>query len=1610
MELKGLLEQFERRFGTQRNKGTAFEDLILHYMKLDPVYANDIDDIWMWKDFPHRGAIGDTGIDLVAKTYAGDFWAIQCKFYSKDTQIAKGDVDSFLSTSSKTFSVDGVKTKFSHRYFVTTTDNFSKNAADSLKDQDPAVSVIGMEELLNSPINWDQFAKTDTLVLNDKYSPRPHQRAAIDDVIKGFKTYDRGKLIMACGTGKTFTSLRLAEEYLDGKGNILFLVPSIALVNQTLTEWAAQSNYSFRALVVCSDTKASKNEDSTEMIDDLIIPSTTDIHALKRWVDLNSFETSLVPENKRMNYVFSTYQSIEKVAEMQRETGFHFDLIICDEAHRTTGAKLANSDESYFMKVHSNDFIKADKRLYMTATPRVYGNSVKDKAKENDAVLCSMDDESLYGPEFHCLTFGQAVQQGLLTDYKVLILAIDEEYVKRELQGLLTDGNHEISLDDATKIMGCWKGLSKVSIDENDISFKADPSPMKRVVAFTNRIKDSKALVNMFQDVQNYMNDHHSLTAEQLQKVEIQHVDGTMNAVEKKKEINWLKENTDDNVCRILTNARCLSEGVDVPALDAVMFLNPRSSVVDIIQSVGRVMRRAQGKLYGYIVLPIGISATEEADKALDNNDKYKIVWDVLQALRSHDDRFDNTINKINLNKTRPDQIKVIGIGSDKRGEQDSDTGAKKAKKEVEQMTLDLQSLEDWQNSIYAKMVKKVGSRLYWERWAKNVGEIAQRYIERIRLLLDQHDKKIDSAMLDFVAGLQNNLNSSITQDDAIEMLAQHMITKPIFDALFGDYEFVQSNPVSKSMERMLTILDNHSMEAEKEGLEKFYESVKKYVGGIDNNEGKQRIIIELYDKFFKVALPKEVEKLGIVYTPVECVDFIINSVEKLLNNEFGKSLSDKGVHIIDGFTGTGTFIVRLIQSGIIKKDALLYKYTNEIHANEIVLLAYYIAAINIEEAFHEISDSKQYIPFEGIVLTDTFQLYEGWKDDEWTQAINEEVLPRNSKRAKKQRELPITVAISNPPYSVGQKSQNDNAQNLSYPNLDKRIASTYALHSSANLKKNLYNSYIRAFRWASDRLNDQGIIAYITANGWLEGNDMDGFRYAIQHEFDKAYIFNLKGAIRGRKGDDAKKQGQNIFNIITGVAITLLVKNHNAKDHNCEIYYSEIEDYKNRAEKLHILKNTNNYENLEFIKIIPNAENDWINKRSKSYGKLIPLSASEANTGEIGVFINKSPGIASGRDAWVYNFSKKKLSETINAMIDEYNNQLHMYQRTLSDNPNTRFETIMNLNPCEICWTDNLKKYIHRGLEIPHVRDFRKVIYRPFQKEFVAFSGEVLERKSRQRDYFPDDSQTNLLITLPGKGGVKAFYSLMVDTIRDYDTFGGTQCYPLYTYEELKVFSLLDDEKYIRKSNINPKFVRFLSSKLSLEKVNDIDVFYWIYAVLNSKKYQIEFESDLKKTAPRVPLPKTSSVFYDLVKYGKELAQLHIEYENQPRLPGITVVESTSLTNNQESYYKVTKMSFPKKNKETDKSTIIFNENIIIKSIPIDAYNFIVNGKSAIEWVMERYQLSIDKKSGIVNDPNDWCDEVNDKKYILNLLLSIITISVRSIEIIKKIDESLEL
>ena len=1615
MAFNSILDKYRAEAFSKRDQGDRFERLMKAYLLTDPKYAQNFEKVWLWGEFPFKDDFGgkDTGIDLVALTKDKEYWAIQCKFYGENARIDKSSLDSFLSTSSKSFEDENANTvSFSIRLWISTSNNWSSTAEDTIKNQNPEVIRISLQNLIDAPVDWEKLANdiTGEEARTAKKVLRAHQEEALQKTHEYFKDHDRGKLVMACGTGKTFNSLRIAEHETDGQGFVLFLVPSIALLGQTLNEWYADAKETIHAICICSDSKITKNRKKLEDIDtssivDLAYPASTDVENVLR-------QFAKIEKNKPegLTVVFSTYQSIDVIAEAQKELAkqnsafSEFDLIICDEAHRTTGVTLSNSDDSAFVKVHKNDFLKAKKRLYMTATPRLYDENSKSKAAEASAVLCSMDDEDLYGKEIYRIGFGEAVERDLLTDYKVLVLTLNENDISPSVQKMIAGKEHEINTDDATKLIGTINALSKQILGDEGIIKTTDPEPMRRAVAFCQNIAISKSISETYNTVTDeYISDLPKEKQSEMQSISSRHIDGTMDATKKSELLAWLKEDPKEKECKVLTNVRVLSEGVDVPSLDAVLFLSARNSQVDVVQSVGRVMRKSPGKKYGYIIIPVVVPSNVETEKALDDNERYRVVWTILNALRAHDDRFNATVNKIELNKKKPNQILVgrPAVSFDENENPVYDDSENSDTRDIAK-NFELQ-FEELQSVVFAKMVQKVGDRRYWEQWAKSVAEIAQRQKDRITKLIERNEK-YKKEFESFLEGLQKNINTAVTETEAIEMLSQHIITKPVFDALFENYSFVKNNPVSKSMQAMLDLLQEQNLEKDAESLEKFYDSVKSKAKGINNAEGKQKVIIKLYDEFFKTAFPKMVDQLGIVYTPIEIVDFILQSVNDVLKKEFGREISDENVHVLDPFTGTGTFIVRLLQSGLIQKNDLERKYKNELHANEIVLLAYYIAAINVENVYHdalkELKQKDSYAPFEGIVLTDTFQLNETDNND-----FLSKMFPENSERVQKQKNAPIQVIVGNPPYSIGQKSANDNAQNQAYPKLDSRIAETYAAQSSAGLNKSLYDAYIKAFRWSTDRLDPKhgGIIAFITNGGWLDGNSADGFRKTIEKEFSSIYVFNLRGGIRGKSGESARKEGQNVFDIMTGVSITLLVKNPNIKTEKAKIHYHDIGDYLNREEKLKIVQDFKSFANIPLEELKPNEHGDWINLRNDNFQNYIPLAPEKKFDVKTQSFFNLNViGVSTNRDTWVYNFSNEKVTENMKRMIAFYNEQNNDYAEAKIKNQNLKVEDFIDTNPQKISWTVNLKKDLE-GNKIHFFKqeEIKTSLYRPFAKQNLYFDKPFIERPGLNSQLFPTPKTENLLIC------VSAHYKdgtvLMADQITDLHFNGDTQAFPLYYYEENKTIQkgLFDDvssdssSNYTRRDAVSD-FILDRAKKQYGKNVSKEDIFYYVYGFLHSKEYRETFANDLKKMLPRLPLVDDVRDFWAFSKAGRALAELHLNYESVEAYKEVVVKGAESQN------FEVEKMRFPKGEKARDfPSTIHYNHSISIENIPKKAYEYVVNGKSAIEWIMERYQITIHKDSKIKNDPNDWAKEHNQPRYILDLLLSIINVSVQTVDIV---------
>ncbi len=1615
MSFQKILDKYRKISFTEKDKGTRFERLMQAYLKTDPKYAFKFKHVWLWEEFPAKNDLGgsDTGIDLVALTHEGDYWAIQCKCYQESTVIDKPAVDSFLATSSRKFKDEQLRTVgFAVRLWISTTNKWGPNATGAIKNQNPPVTRINLYELQEAPVDW---AKLESGIHGEKSritdrQIKPHQKEALEKAHEYYKTNDRGKLIMACGTGKTFNVLRIAENETNGKGTILYLVPSISLMGQILREWTTYAQEPINSICICSDPEVSlsklKNEDTDSFsVVDLALPASTNVHDIIR-----QFRHYKLNGNKGMTVVFSTYQSIEVISSVQKKLRKElpeideFDLIICDEAHRTTGVTLKGDDESAFIKVHDNDFIKAKKRLYMTATPRLYSDDIKSKAAQADAVLCSMDDLAMYGEEIYRIGFGEAVEKDLLTDYKVLILTLSDKDVPPAVQKMIADKESEINTDDASKLIGCINALSKQILGDEGIIKDSDPEPMKRAVGFCQSIAVSKKITATFNTATSaYITSLPEDKKSSMVVLDSKHIDGTMSAPQRDELLGWLKEDINENECRVLTNVKCLSEGVDVPSLDAVLFLSARNSQVDVVQSVGRVMRKAPGKKYGYIIIPVVVPTNVDAAQALDDNERYKVVWTVLNALRAHDDRFNATVNKIELNKRRPDNILVgrpeysFNDDGSPIGWQEDGALYETSKDISRQLALQFEQL---QNVVFARMVLKVGDKRYWEQWAKNVAEIAERQVERINRLIKDEGKH-QKAFEKFLAGLQKNINPSITDQEAIEMLSQHVITRPVFEALFEGYSFVKQNSISVSMQRMLDLLEEQAIEKDTETLNKFYESVKMRAAKIDNAEGKQRVIIELYDKFFKTAFPKMVERLGIVYTPVEIVDFIIYSVNDVLKKEFGRSLSDENIHILDPFTGTATFIVRLLQSGLIEEKDLRRKYQSEIYANEIVLLAYYIAAVNIENAFHDVMKIDDFLPFDGICLTDTFQLGE----TEDGEKLFSEMFPHNSRRVQRQKKAPLKVIFGNPPYSIGQKSANDNAQNQAYPKLDAKVANTYTKESSAGLNKSLYDPYIKAFRWGTDRLDKTGgIICYVSNAGWLDGNSTDGFRKCLEKEFSSIYVFNLRGDAR-TQGELRRKEAGGVFGSgsRTPIAITLLVKNPGAKTEKAVIHYHDVGDYLSREEKLAIVKNFNSVSNLQmkWETLKPNEHGDWLNQRNDLFDTFVPIAPEKKfDVKSPSYFVTYVIGVATNRDAWVYNFSRKEIEKNMKRIIEFYNEQQKGFKEVKIKSHKTTVADFIDTDAKNISWTVNLKKDLEKGIE----HDFNKNeivtgLYRPFTKQNLYFDKPFIERPGLSPKVFPTPKCSNLVITTSGIGASKEFSVLITDCIPDLQVQFNGQYFPLYYYEERgkdspTLFEASGGTDFVRRDGISD-FILERGKKMYGKNVTKEDIFYYIYGVLHSSEYRETFTSDLKKVLPRLPMSDDVREFWAFSKAGRQLAELHLNYESVPPYNGVEVIGNDS------GFYAVEKMRFPKKDQ---KDTIIYNSHITITNIPAKAYEYVVNGKSAIEWIMERYQVTVHKESGIKNDPNDWAKEIGNTRYILDLLLSIINVSTQTVDIVNSL------
>ncbi|MYC64655.1 MAG: DEAD/DEAH box helicase [Caldilineaceae bacterium SB0661_bin_34] len=1545
--------------------GRAFERLMRTALTKEPGILGDrFEQVWLWGEWPECDG-PDTGIDLVAKEREGGYCAIQCKFFDPHRPVPKKAIDSFIAASEPL--------RYTSRLIVNTGGAIRGNTLRQLQASPKPCRVLQTPELDSWNVDWLRFVDDPEALEfaeREPYTPHSYQQAAIDKVCEGFATHDRGQLILPCGTGKTAVTLWIAERLVGKGGHVLYLVPSIALMAQTMREWSEQKRLSLRYLGICSDTRAGRNDEDTSLLE-LDYPVTTDPEKIQVGLGQERPEALTV--------VFCTYQSLPLVAAAQIKGAPAFDLAVCDEAHRTTGVEDAavnqkdNREVSPFRLVHDASRIRARKRLYTTATPRIYTSAAQSRAAANrELEVYSMDDERVYGPVFHRMAFSEAIEGDWLTDYRVIILTLKPGQVSVALENLLaTEKESGLNLDDAVKLLGCWDALADPEGVLSDRNVTGDQhNPLLRAITFTNTIRTSKMVETHWQDVVDIVrrqtDEEHQAS---LLPLEVKHVDGTQNSLDRQRKLAWLQtEDTDDRIrCRVLTNARCLTEGVDVPALDAVLFLAPRKSQVDVVQAVGRVMRKAEDKQMGYIILPVVISEDEDPTAALDNNQTFQVVWSVLRALRSHDDRFDLEINSLDLNRNPSGRIKIINGGNgsgDDEGNGDD---------RISQLALDL-VYRIPPGAIYAKVVEKCGDRKYWPQWAEDVARIADRIRVRVAGLIDNPERiTLRREFQRFLDDLRRTLHRELGEDDVVSMIAQHLVTGPVFQALFADYDFAALNPVSRALDRLVELLETEGLENETRDLEPFYESVRQRACALDNPEARQKVLLELYERFFAVALKKDAERLGIVYTPVEVVDFILHSADHALRLHFGRRLTDEDVHVLDPFTGTGTFIVRLLQNPELIRDAdLVRKFTKELHANEIVLLAYYIAAINIEEAYHGRRGMESaYAPFEGIALTDTFNLGEG-------EGRFPESLPVNSRRVQRQQQSPIQVIVGNPPYSIGQKSATDDNPNVDYPHLERRIEETYAARSSATSKKSLYDSYKLAVRWSSDRIGEQGVVAFVTNGSFIDGNAEAGLRACLADEFSHVYVFNLRGNAR-TSGERRREEAGNVFGhgSRTPVAIMVLVRDP-AHRGECRIHYRDIGDYLSREQKLRVVREVGSVAGvLDWQRIVPDEDHDWLDQRDPAYQQFMSLvSREQRGQGHVQATLSLfSLGIATGRDLWVYAFGWEVLLQRMQTMIAFYEER----RQAVADGVTSVQEATRNDYPDRIKWNRELNLRLMRNHEIYFQNSvLRTGMYRPFVKQHLYFEAALIQMTYRIPAMFPTPAAPNQVIGVTGRGETTDFSTLITDTIPNLHLVASGQWFSRWRYEARDpdspdAWAQTDDggldtvPGYRRIDNITDWCAQQFRAQYPDLRITKNDIWHYVYGLLHAPDYRERYRADLSKDLPRLPFAPDFGAFRDA---GAALAALHLGYE--------TCAEfdlQVDINDDGDSVYRLgdKKMQWGGTRKEPDRSILHVTPAVTLRGIPDAAHAYVVNGRTPLEWAVDRLHIRRDKESGIVNDPNAW-------------------------------------
>jgi predicted helicase len=913
----------------------------------------------------------------------------------------------------------------------------------------------------------------------------------------------------------------------------------------------------------------------------------------------------------------------------------------------------------------------------------------------------------------------------------------------------------------------------------------------------------------------------------------------------------------------------------------------------------------------------------------------------------------------------------------------------------------------------------------HFEEWQTAVSEFKDKLPEHAAALLGliraEHrtNPRFIRAFDGFANLCRQALNPNLADAAVEEMIIQHILTERIFRKIFDNPDFVKRNIIAHEIDKVIEALTSQSFSREGflKKLDRFYHAIEATAAAIDDYSQKQSFLNTVYERFFQGFSVKVADTHGIVYTPQPIVDFMVRSVDHLLRAEFGRSLGDAGVHILDPFVGTGNFIMRLMRE--IPKTRLDPKYAAELHCNEVMLLPYYIASMNIEHAYFEATGT--YKPFEGICLVDTFELAEAKQPSLFAQA--------NLERVERQRQTPIFIIIGNPPYNAKQLNENDNNKNRKYPVIDARVSETYAKGSKATNKIALSDMYVKAIRWAADRIikNQEGIVAFVSNDSFADQIAFDGMRKHLSQDFDLIYVLDLGGNVR--KNPKLSGSTHNVFGIQVGVSISFFIRKApdpslvavdpvgadlcvrpdrtrrcaatdqgppglSERTRSTRIFYAALPPDWRKEQKYDFLDQKGDYSTIPWQEIEPDKNYTWLTEGLLSdFESFLPIGTKVARVWkENAIFRNYGRGVATCRDTWSYNFNNDYLSENVKLLIETYNEHVIKWKE-IKNKPN--IDNFVINDDKKISWTRGLKQYLARNILIDYIDNkIRLSLYRPFTKKYIYFDNFIDEFRYQIPYTFPNpEAENENLAICVIISGEKPFSCLMANTIPDVVMCGGfgapTQCFPFYIYAA---------DGANRRENLTDWALQEFHTHYHDDAIAKWDIFHYVYALLHHPAYREKYAANLRRELPRIPFTPD---FWGFAKAGARLAELHVHYEQQPEYP-LQYVEKADATLN----WRVTKMKLNvgrasrPPTLSPDKTELIYNDFLTLTGIPPQVFNYKLGNRSALEWVIDQYKVSTDPRSGITNDPN----RPDDPQYIVRLIGQVITVSLETLQIINNL------